>query len=119
MTTDSLKTLNDWTNKQLERMTSLGELNMRLFERLAARQMDAMSLYLEHSLRLMRLAAEAKGYSDLFKGQVEVGKELTERMLAEGKANLELWGEMRDQYRAWFEKTLSDLGQDLRQADAA
>ncbi|QIK37043.1 phasin family protein [Caldichromatium japonicum] len=117
-TTDSLKTLNDWTNKHLERMTSLGELNMRLFEKLATRQMDAMSLYLEHSLRLMKLATEAKGYTELFKGQVEAGKELTERMFAEGKVTLQIWGEARDDYRAWLEKSMSELGQELRQGSA-
>ncbi len=98
-TTDSIKTLTDWTNKHIERMTSLGRLNMRLFEQLAIRRMDAMNLYLEHGLRLMQLATEAKGYSDLFKGQVEVSKELAERMLAEGKVALQIWGEARDEYR--------------------
>ncbi|QGU33244.1 phasin family protein [Thermochromatium tepidum] len=112
--TDSLKTLNDWTNKNFERMTSFGELNLRLFERLAARQMDAVNLYIDHGMRLMKLAAESKGYNDLFKGQVEATKELSERILAEGKATMQIFGDARDEYRLWFEKNLNEVSEDLR-----
>jgi hypothetical protein len=117
-TTDSLKTVNEWTNKNVERMTSFGELNVRLFEKLAARQMDAMNLYMDHSMRLMKLATESKGYNDLFKGQVEATKELSERVMAESKAGMQFFGEARDDYRVWIEKNLSEVSEDLRKSVA-
>jgi hypothetical protein len=117
-TTDSLKTANEWTNKNVERMTSLGELNVRIFEKLAARQMDAVNLYMDHSMRLMKLATESKGYNDFFKGQVEATKELSERVMAEGKAAMQIAGEARDDYRVWVEKNLSDVSEDLRKSVA-
>ena len=110
-TTDSLKTVNEWTNKNVERMTSFGELNVRLFEKLAARHMD-------HSMRLMKLATESKGYNDLFKGQVEATKELSERVMAESKATMQFFGDARDEYRVWFEKSLNEVGEDLRKSAA-
>ncbi|NCC30090.1 MAG: phasin family protein, partial [Gammaproteobacteria bacterium] len=61
-TNDTLNTVNELTNKTVERMTSLGELNVRIFEKMSARQMDAMSLYMEHAMRMMKLATESKGY---------------------------------------------------------
>jgi hypothetical protein len=117
-TTDSLKTVNELTNKNVERMTSFGELNVRLFEKLAARQMDAVNLYMEHSMRLMKLATESKGYNDLFKGQVDATKELSERVMAESKTTMQFFGDARDEYRVWFEKNLNDVSEDLRKSVA-
>jgi hypothetical protein len=113
-TNDTINTVNEITNKGVERMTSLGELNLRIFERMAARQMDAMNLYMEHGIRVMKLATESKGYNEFLKGQVEATKELSERLMTESKTNMSLAGEVRDDYRAWFEKNMADVTADLR-----
>lgn len=117
-TNESMKAINDWTSKSVERMTSLGELNTRIFERMAARQMDAMNLYMDHTMRMMKIATESKGYNELFKGQVEAAKELSERVMAEGKSGMQVASEARDDYRAWFEKNLSEVSADLRKGTA-
>jgi phasin family protein len=113
-TNDTINTVNEITNKGVERMTSLSELNLRIFERMASRQMDAMNLYMEHGIRVMKLATESKGYNEFFKGQVEATKELSERLMTESKTNMSLAGEVRDDYRAWFEKNMADVTADLR-----
>lgn len=117
-TNESMKAINDWTNKSVERMTSLGELNMRIFEKMAARQMDATNLYMDHSMRVMKMATESKGYNELFKGQVEATKELSERVMAETKSTMQIASEARDDYRNWFEKNLSEISSDLRKTTA-
>jgi phasin family protein len=111
---DTMSTVNEMTNKGFERMTSLSELNLRVFERLAARQMDAVNLFMEHGIRVMKLATESKGYNELVKGQVEAAKELSERLMSESKTNISLAGEVRDDYRHWFEKNLAEVSADLR-----
>ncbi|EGV34069.1 phasin family protein [Thiorhodococcus drewsii AZ1] len=115
-TNDSIKTMNDLTNKTVERLTSLGELNVRIFEKMASRQMDVVNLYMDHSMRIMNLATESKGYNDFFKGQVEATKELSERVMAEGKTTMQLANEARDDYRAWFEKNLAEVSSDLQKS---
>jgi len=111
---ETINTVNEMTNKGVERMTSLGELNLRIFERLATRQMDTVNLFMEHGIRVMKLATESKGYNELFKGQVEATRELSERLMTETKTNMTLAGEVRDDYRHWFEKNLTEIGSDLR-----
>lgn len=113
---ETMNTVNEMTNKGFERMTSLGELNLRIFERMATRQMDTMNLLMEHGVRVMNLATTARGYNELFKGQTEAAKELSERIMDESKANMKLAGEVRDDYRGWFEKNLAEVGADLRKA---
>jgi hypothetical protein len=108
-TKDVVSTFNDLSNKGLERANALGELNLKIAEKVAARQMDAMNLFMEQGVRMMKLATEAKGYSDYYKGQVEMAKEMTERMMTESKANMEMAGEMRDEYRGWFDAAMADV----------
>lgn len=115
---DTLKTANDMTTKGMDRFTSLAELNMRALEKLASRQMDSFSLCLEQGMRMMKLATESKTYNDYMKGQAELVKDATERMMAETKTNMQLAGEVRDDYRAWYEQSLSELSADLRQSAA-
>ncbi|WP_295388714.1 phasin family protein [uncultured Thiodictyon sp.] len=114
--TDTFNTVNEITNKGVERMSSLGELNLRIFERMATRQVDAMNLAVEHSVRLTKLATESKGVTEFFKAQAEAAKELSERVLSESKINMQLAGQARDDYRVWFEKNLADVSADLRKA---
>ncbi|AHF02656.1 hypothetical protein MARPU_01385 [Marichromatium purpuratum 984] len=118
-TNETFKTFNDMTTKGMDRMTSLGELNVSIFEKLASRQMDALSLYMDHSMRLMTLATESKGYNEFFKGQVEATKALTERMMDENKATMQVLGETREEYRAWLEKNMAEISADVRKGVAA
>ncbi len=113
---DTFNTVNEITTKGVERMSSLGELNLRIFERLAARQVDAMNLAVEHSVRLTKLATEAKGVNEFVKGQAEAVKDFSERVMGESKLNLQLAGQTRDDYRVWFEKSLAEVSADLRKA---
>lgn len=108
-TQDVVKTYSDLTNQNVERMNALGELNLKIVEKVASRQMDVMNLVLEHSVRLMKLATEAKGYGDLYKGQVEMAKEMSEKMMDESKANMALAGEIRDDYRGWLDAAMADV----------
>lgn len=113
-TSDSLKTINELTNKNIERMTSLGELNMSIFEQVAARQLDAVTLYMDHAMRVMKLATESKGYNDFFKGQIDATKELNELVKTESKTTMQVVSKARDDYRAWVEKNLAEVSSDLR-----
>lgn len=108
-TQDVMKTYNDLTNQNVERMNALGELNLKVAERMASRQMDVMSLFMEQGVRMMKLATEAKGYSELYKGQVDMAREMSEQLMAESKTTMAMAGEIRDDYRGWLDAAMADL----------
>jgi hypothetical protein len=116
---ENMKTLNDLTNNSVERMTALGELNMKVAERMAARQMELLGQWMEQGTKLMRVATEARGYGDLYKAQVDMAKETSEQVMAESKANLQLATEARDEYRAWYETTVSEMRKGGSMVEAA
>jgi phasin family protein len=117
-TKDTVNLMNDMGNKGFERLNSLGELNLRTWEKLVTRQMDAVSFAMEQGIRQVKLATEAKGYTEYVKGHVELAKETSERAMAEAKANLKVAGEVPEDYRAWVQKGMSDLSAELRQGAA-
>jgi len=113
---ETVSAVNEMASKGVERMTSLSELNLRVFERLAARQMDTMNMLVEHGARVMKLASEAKGYNELLQAQIAAAKELSEQLMSQSKTNMQLAGEVRDEYRSWLERNMAEVGSELRNA---
>jgi hypothetical protein len=113
---ENLNTINEMNTKGFERLNALGELNMRTWEALAGRQLDAMNLLMEQGIRQMKLATESKGYSDFVKGEMELAKEMSTRVMEETKANMQLAGKLRDDYQKWFQEGASQLSAEMRKA---
>jgi phasin family protein len=111
---ESMTMINEMSTKGFDRLNTLGEINLRAWEKLTARQMDAVNAMVEQGIRQMKLATEAKGYNEFMKGQVELAKELSGRMMEETKANMQMAGEVRDQYRTWVEQGVSELTSEMR-----
>jgi phasin family protein len=113
---DNVDAINEMGAKSYERLNSLNELNMRTWEKLAARQMDAINLLVEQGVRQMKLASESKGVNELVKGEVELAKDVSTRMMEEAKANVELANQVRDAYRDWFQQGVSEVTAEVRKA---
>ena len=116
---ETMNLFNEMGNKGFERLNALGELNLKVWESLAARQLDAVNLLMEQGTRQMKLATESKGYNEYVKGQVEIARETGERLMAETKTNMQLAGQVRDDYRAWVQQGVSDLSAEMRKTAAA
>jgi hypothetical protein len=106
---ESTTAITELTSKGLARMNALGEVNLKIADKVASRQMDAFNLMMEQGVRMMNLATEAKGYSDYYKGQLDAAKQISERMMAESKANMQVASEVRDEYRTWFDGAMADM----------
>jgi hypothetical protein len=111
---ETFETITHLSHKSMAQASSLGDLNLRIFERLAARHVDAMNLAVEHSVRLAKLATETNDFSSFFKDQVEATNDLSELLFNESKENLKLVAQARDDYRAWFEKILAEMSAEQR-----
>lgn len=112
----TLNTAKDLTNKGMERMTSLGELNLSLLDRLAKQQMATLSILMEHGTRTLTMATGARGCNELLKVQVEATQELGERVMTECKAGLAMAGQVRDEYQSWYKVNMAEVSADLRKA---
>jgi len=111
---DNLSAINEISSKSIERMNSLGDLNLKIWEKMAARQLEALNLMMEQSVRQMKIANEAKGYNEFVKAQVEMAKEASERMMEEVRTNMALANEVRDEYRAWAQAGMSEMTAEIK-----
>jgi len=111
---DNLSAINEISTKSIERMNSLGDLNLKIWEKMAARQLEALNLMMEQSVRQMKIASEAKGYNEFVKAQVEMAKEASERMMEEVRTNMALANEVRDEYRAWAQAGMSEMTAEIK-----
>jgi len=116
---ENLETINELSGQGYEAVRQLGELNLRTMDKLVGRQMDVLNLFMESGLRQVTMAAESKGYNELFKGQVELAKELTERVMNESRENVKLAGDTRDEYRAWYEQGVERVSENMNKARQA
>jgi phasin family protein len=90
-----------------------------VWEKLAARQLEALNLMMEQSVRQMKIASEAKGYNEFVKAQVEMAKEASERMMEEVRTNMALANEVRDEYRAWAQAGMSEMTAEIKKSVAS
>jgi len=111
---DNFSAVNDFSNKSIERLNRLGDLNLKIWEKMAARQLEALNLMMEQSVRQMKIASEAKGYNEFVKAQVEMAKEASERMMEEVRTNMALANEVRDEYRAWAQAGMSEMTAEIK-----
>ena len=116
---DNLSAINEISSKSIERMNSLGDLNLKIWEKMAARQLEALNLMMEQSVRQMKIASEAKGYNEFVKAQVEMAKEACERMMEEVRTNMSLANEVRDEYRAWAQAGMSEMTAEIKKSVAS
>jgi phasin family protein len=111
---DNISAMNEMGTKGVDRLNSLGDLNLKVWEKMAARQLEALNLMMEQSMRQMKVASEAKGYNEFVKAQVEMAKEASERMMEEVRTNMALANEVRDEYRAWTQDGMSELTAEMK-----
>jgi phasin family protein len=111
---ENLGAVKELGNKGMENLNELTELNMKVLEKITSRQMEALNFIMSQSKRQMQLATEAKGYGEFMKGQVELAKETSERMLEETKANMQIANEVRDDYRSFVQKGMGELSEEVK-----
>ncbi|MGA8260348.1 MAG: phasin family protein [Arenicellales bacterium] len=99
--------MNEMGNNGFERLNALGKLNLRTWEKVVTGQMDAVSLAMEQGIHQVKLATEAKSYTEYLKGQVELATQISARAMEQAKANLKVAGEVQEDYRAWMQTGMS------------
>ena len=116
---ENLEMFSEMSSKGYEAVRRLGEINLRMMERMLGRQMEAATLFMETGLQQAKMVSEAKGYGELVKGQIEMAQDLGKRMMEEGRTNIQLANESRDEYRAWFEQGMETVREETAKVQQA
>lgn len=97
-------------------MASLTDLSLGIFDRLAAKQMAAMDLLVEHGNDILAHAVGAKDIETFLIGQLEATQDLTRLMMAESRTSLAMASQANHEFQSWFKNNLAEVTADLQQA---
>ena len=114
--TENLEMIKEFSTNGVDAMRALGELNLRTWEKFAEQQMSTIGLMMETGLRQMKLSTETQEVSELINGQMELGRELREQLLAKGKETMEMSTEAGNAYRSWLEEGATSFAQNVKKA---
>lgn len=103
---DSLNLVKELSTSGFETARAFGELNLSIWEKMMAKQMDAFNLLLDTGLEQVKLSTETSDIKALTEAQTELAKKLGETMIAAGREGFEVANEARDEYRALTEKSV-------------
>jgi hypothetical protein len=105
--------LGDLSSKGYEAAKSLGEINLRIMEKMMTRQLDTFNMVATGGLRNLKMITEAKGPNDMLRSQLDLAREFSESMLNESREAVKLATDTRDEYRAWFEQGVQVISEKM------
>ncbi len=100
-----------WTqlsNNAYATLKSLGDINAKTLEKLTEQQLSLVSSYYDAGVKQLTLATESKGYKDMLSGQAKLFTDCNDKVLDTVRKTAEIMTESKDDYAAWFERTLEN-----------
>ncbi|MGH8581229.1 MAG: phasin family protein [Gammaproteobacteria bacterium] len=101
----------NWTqlsNNAYSTLKSLGDINAKTLEKLTEQQFGLASSYYDAGIKQFTLVTESKGYKDVLSGQAKLFADHNDKLLDTMRKTAEIMTESKDDYAAWFERTLEN-----------
>jgi hypothetical protein len=87
-----------------ESARSLGELNLRTWEKLVENQTAVFGLFVDAGIELVKSTTEQKDIKDLVNAEMNVAKQFGENLVVKSREALQVANNARDDYRSWAEQ---------------
>lgn len=113
MQNDIVKNIETWNKVAMESARRLGDINMRTLEKLAERNFEAASDYLEGSVRQLKVMGESKDIQSAVKEQTEIAKELNEKFVDYAKKTAAVFNDVKGELTEWAEDGMKAVGAPL------
>lgn len=101
MQNDILKNFETLNKAAIESAKRLGDINMRTFEKLAQRNLEAAADYLDGSVQQFKLMGETKDIQAAVTEQTRLSTELNEKFVEHAKKTAEVLNEVKGELNDW------------------
>ena len=101
MQNDILKNIETFNKAAIDSAKRLGDINMRTFEKLAQRNLEAAADYLDGSVQQLKLMGESKDIQSVVKEQARLGAALNEKFVEHAKKTAEVLNEVKGEFTDW------------------
>ena len=116
MQNDILKNIETLNKATIESAKRLGEINMRTFEKLTQRNIEATADYLDGSMQQLKLMGESKDIQATAKEQARLGTEINEKFVEHAKKTAEVLNEVKGELTDWVQDGINAVGTPLGNA---
>jgi phasin family protein len=116
MQKEFLDMVNDFNENIFESVKRIGDLNMRTFEQLAAKQAEVINECLESSAKQYEVLSTAKDYKDAVAAQGELLKGCNEKFLANVRETTEMMNSVRDELAGLMEEAVQYTSESVEKA---
>jgi len=90
-----------------ENIRSLAEINLRTWEQLIEKQMNAFGLLVDSSIEQLSVSSKSNDPKALFNSQVALSKSLSENLAGAGRDAVNLTTQAGNEYRSWLESGIN------------
>jgi phasin family protein len=116
MQNDILKNIETLNKATMDSAKRLGDINMRIFEKLTQRNFEATADYLDGSMQQFKLMGESKDIQAAAKEQARLGAELNEKFVEHAKKTAEVLTEVKGELTDWAKDGMNTVGTPLHSA---
>ena len=116
MQKEFLDMVNEFNENVFASAKRLGDLNMRTFEQLAAKQAEIVNSCLESSAKQYEVLTTAKDYKDAMAAQGELLKGCNEKFLANLRETAEMMTSVRDELTGMVEEAVKYTSESVEKA---
>ncbi len=116
MQTDILKNIETLNKATIESAKRLGDINMRTFEKLTQRNIEATADYLDGSMQQLKLMGGSKDIQAAANEQARLGTELNEKFVEHAKKTAEVLNEVKGELTDWAQDGMNAVGTPLLDA---
>ena len=99
-----------------EAARSLGELNLRTWEKLVENQTAVFGLFVDAGIELVKSTTEQKDIKDLVNAEMNVAKQFGENLVVKSREALQVANDARDDYRSWAEQGVETFTKQVNSA---
>lgn len=101
---DNMETMKQFGVNGFEAARSLGELNLRTWEKLVEKQTETFGLFVDAGIEMVKATSELKDPKELANAEMTVAKQFGENLAVKSRETLQLANDAGDDYRSWAEQ---------------
>ncbi|TVO71934.1 phasin family protein [Sedimenticola selenatireducens] len=103
----NLELIKDFGINGYENIRSLAEINLRTWEKLVEKQMDAFGLFVDAGIDQIAANGNPQDIKTVLENQAALGKALSENMAVKGREAVDLASQASNEYRSWLENGIN------------
>ena len=104
-----------FSRQALESYRDLGEIQVRIFNRLLQQQLELANAVLEGGLRQLNLLYQPETYRELVEKQTELASDFNEQLATVARRTNDVLVEANNKFTAWADRSIRTVSEQVRE----